>query len=116
MAPVTTTSAAEAYEHVLRNAGATLPRRDAVDERVIEVVRSGEVTYAAGRGIVTDISQVGGYPRYVGEPYKDSDDDGMPDEWELKRGLNPLDDSDASKDLDGDGYTNIEQFLNGVGA
>jgi hypothetical protein len=42
----------------------------------------------------------------------DSDNDGMPDEWETKHGLNPNDVSDAAKDLNGDGYTNIEDFLN----
>ncbi len=32
-------------------------------------------------GIITDISQVGGYPEYKGKAYKDSDGDGMPDAW-----------------------------------
>jgi hypothetical protein len=115
MARVTTTSAAEAYEHVLSHAGATLPRRDAVDERIIDMVRSGRVTFAEGKGIITDVTQVGGYPRYQGEPYKDGDRDGMPDEWEVKRGLNPADGADASRDADGDGYTNVEAYLNGIG-
>jgi hypothetical protein len=33
-------------------------------------------------GIITDVSQVGGYPEYKGTPYKDSDNDGLPDEYE----------------------------------
>jgi hypothetical protein len=57
---------------------------------------------------------VGGYPKYVGKPYKDSDSDGMPDEWEIKNKLNPKDASDASKDRNNDGYTNIEDYLNSV--
>jgi pectate lyase len=44
----------------------------------------------------------------------DSDHDGMPDEWEKKYGLDPNDPSDAAKDLDGDGYTNLEEYLNGT--
>ena len=38
----------------------------------------------------------------------------MPDEWEKKFNLNPKDASDASIDSDGDGYTNIEEFINGT--
>ena len=60
------------------------------------------------------ISQVGGYPEYKGQPYKDADKDGMPDEWEMSKGLNPKNAADASLDRDNDGYTNIEEFLNSV--
>lgn len=38
----------------------------------------------------------------------------MPDAWEVKHGLNPKDPSDARGDLDGDGYTNLEESLNGT--
>ncbi|HOV71802.1 MAG TPA: polysaccharide lyase, partial [Dysgonamonadaceae bacterium] len=65
-------------------------------------------------GIITDIRQVGGYPEYKGKPYKDSDMDGMPDAWEKAHGLNPNDSSDAVKDCTGDGYTNIEKYINGI--
>jgi hypothetical protein len=115
------------------------PKRDAVDERVVEMVRTGkviakpntgdltaklrEVGYAdnvietivemTGKGIISNIEQVGGYPQYQGEPYADADGDGMPDDWETKYGLNPYHSLDASADANGDGYTNIEEFLNG---
>jgi hypothetical protein len=129
--------ASSAYKRVLENAGATLPRRDAIDARVVESVRTGKVTAKAGPtikqdlagvgfsdeliekiasevslGIITDISQVGGYPDYRGEPYKDTDGDGMADEWESRYGLDPNDPRDASADLNADGYTNIEEFIN----
>ncbi|MDR2917302.1 MAG: polysaccharide lyase [Tannerella sp.] len=127
-------SAKEAYDFVLENAGATLPRRDIVDTRVIEQIKTGKVHYVKDvdpesfyqfehrrlpadsykHGIITDIAQVGGYPEYKGKPYKDSDNDGMPDEWEIKYGLNPHDLSDANGDLNGDGYTNIEKYINGI--
>jgi hypothetical protein len=68
----------------------------------------------AGDGIITDIKQVGGYPEYKGEPYVDSDHDGIPDAWEKAHGLNPSDPSDATKDMNGDGYTNIENYINGL--
>jgi hypothetical protein len=107
-------SADDAYAHVLANAGATRPRRDDVDERIVEMVRRGEVTYQKGRGIITDVKQVGGYPEYRGEPYPDDDSDGMPNSWEIAHGLNPHEAADAVGDLNGDGYTNIEDFLNGL--
>jgi hypothetical protein len=65
-------------------------------------------------GIITDIAQAGGYPEYKGEPCRDSDNDGMPDTWEKKAGLNPDDASDAALDMNGDGYTNIEKYINGI--
>jgi hypothetical protein len=131
--------AQEAYEQVLASAGATRPKRDAVDERVVEMVRTGKASTKPGgkspdelrkvgyaknviegiehsveNGIITDVSQVGGYPEYRGEPYADADHDGMPDDWEVKHGLDPKDAADAAGDLNGDGYTNIEDFLNGL--
>ena len=106
--------AKDAYVSVLKNAGATLPKRDPVDERIVEMVRTGTVTYEEGKGIITDIAQVGGYPEYRGEPYADADSDGMPDDWESSNGLNPNDAADAAGDLNGDGYTNIEDFVNGL--
>jgi hypothetical protein len=108
-------TALEAYESVLANAGATLPKRDAVDQRVTEMVRSGKPTTETG--IIKDISEVGGYPELTYDPKKvpvDTDGDGMPDEWEKKHKLNPKDASDGAKDADKDGYTNVEEFLNGT--
>lgn len=134
MPEISIMSAQEAYAFVLNNAGATLPKRDAVDERIIKTVRTGIVhfeqdinpdslpVFTSRRlpadsyklGIIYDISQVGGYPEYKGEPYKDGDADGMPDKWEIKYGLNPDNASDANEDCNGDGYTNIEKFINGI--
>ncbi|HLW21125.1 MAG TPA: thrombospondin type 3 repeat-containing protein, partial [Cyclobacteriaceae bacterium] len=47
-------------------------------------------------------------------PYVDTDNDGMPDEWEKQYGLDPNDPTDANLDLNGDGYTNIEKYINGI--
>ncbi|MBR2114238.1 MAG: polysaccharide lyase, partial [Prevotella sp.] len=67
------------------------------------------------QGIITDPRQMGGYPEYRSwEPYKDSDGDGMPDEWETRYGLNPNNAGDANGDCNGDGYTNIEKYINGI--
>lgn len=112
VAPVTTTSAQEAYRAVLDDAGATLPRRDTVDQRVIAHVRKG-----TGR-LIDSQDEVGGWPEYSsGEPPRDTDSDGMPDDWEIVRGLNPNDPSDAAAvPKDGGDYTNIEIYLNELAA
>lgn len=44
----------------------------------------------------------------------DTDHDGMPDDWERQKGLDPGDPSDGSKDRDGDGYTNMEEYLHSL--
>lgn len=139
-APLPIQPADKAYETVLANAGATLPRRDSVDERIIKQVRTGvippleiakdsqekakfygyaqrftdELAEQVKKGFITDPSEVGGWPDYKGTPYKDSDGDGMPDDWEKAHGLNSSDANDATVDLNGDGYTNIEDFINGL--
>jgi pectate lyase len=112
-APVRTQSAEEAFKLVLADAGATLPVRDAVDVRVMEMVKTGKPTFKDG--IIVTVDDIGGYPEYKGgKAPVDSDHDGMPDEWEKKYGLNPNDAGDASLDKDGDGYTNVEEYLNGT--
>jgi hypothetical protein len=106
---ITTTSAADAFEQVLNNAGATKPERDAVDIRVVAGVRNKT------GAIIDSPEEVGGYPQLAGgTPPTDSDHDGMPDSWETEKGLNPDDPSDGSGDLDGDGYTNIEEYLHSL--
>lgn len=134
MPNITIMKAEEAYEFVLKNVGATLPKRDAVDERIIKQVRTGKIEAKDGlenaigkefikrrlpadsykKGIITNPNQVGGYPEYKGKAYKDSDNDGIADAWEKKFGLNPNDASDANKDANGDGYTNIEKYFNNI--
>ena len=105
--PVTTTSPAVAYDAVLQDAGATLPRRDAVDTRIVNDVRNGT------GGDISDPTAVGGWPSLTSAtPPMDSDHDGMPDAWETQYGLNPFDASDAAFDADSDRYTNLEEFLN----
>ena len=114
MAPVPAQTAAEAYEAVLRNVGATLPNRDAVDERIIDCVRRGTAAAGTKHGIITDPAQVGGYPEYRGKAVADGDRDGMPDDWERRHGFDPQDSADAILDAAGDGYTNLERYLNGL--
>lgn len=133
MAPVRIQSAQDAYKSVLANAGDDLPRRDSVDERVIREVETGKVWSegteftpkpmkglarnnigTAGNGIITDISQVGGYPDYTGEPIKDLCADGIPLSWKKKYHLDANDAGLAQKDLQGDGYTVMDKYLDGL--
>jgi len=106
---VRTTSAIASLEAVLATAGASLPKRDSVDTRIVSEVHSH-------KGSIIDSQQeVGGWPELVTSPApQDSDGDGMPDNWERRYGLNPLDPSDGNLDTDHDGYANIEEFLNGT--
>ncbi len=104
-----------------------------MDVRVIDEVKTGKVWSEgkeftptpmkglaknnwgmAGNGIITDISQVGGYPEYKGEPVKDLGADGIPLSWKKKYGLDANDVSLAQKDLQGDGYTVMDKYLDGL--
>ena len=115
---ITTTSATKAFEEVMKSSGASL-KRDTLDQRIIENVNSRT-------GRIIDVQ--GGYPH--GTPYDiskhawpalrsasappDSDDDGMPDEWEKKNKLNPDDDGDASMKSLHAYFTNIEVYINSL--
>jgi hypothetical protein len=109
VAPVRTESAAAAYDKVLRYAGDSLAR-DSVDARVVEGVRNG-----TGR-LLNSQRDVGGWPQLApGRPWVDSDGDGIPDDWERAHGLNPRDPRDGGR-ATGDGYTNLEHWLNELAA
>ena len=118
--PVTTQTAEEAYVLILAQVGANYPRRDAHDARIVEEVRTGTATYGetwggGGKGIIDSQVAVGGWPELKSAPPpEDTDHDGMPDAWELERGLKPGEAGDGMEDRDGDGYTNLEEYLNGL--
>ncbi|MCP4257062.1 MAG: pectate lyase [Planctomycetes bacterium] len=110
-APVSTETAAEAFTNVLLYAGAIRPKRDSHDERIIREVRTGKTTF--GNGIISSQTEVGGWPKLLSaQPQQDTDNDGMPDEWE--RRYSPKGDLSlqSHQDLDGDGYMNVEEYLN----
>lgn len=100
-----TQSARDAAELILTRAGASL-RRDAADRRVVEDVR-----HQRGR-LINSQSEVGGWPVLRSAPAPaDQDRDGLPDDWEQAHRLNPVDPADRNGDRDGDGYTNLEEYL-----
>jgi hypothetical protein len=117
-APVTTQSAKEAYKLVLKNAGAILPARDAVDTRIINETITGKCTYGdkygANSGIIDSPASVGGWPEL--KTYNvtvDTDNDGMPDDWEKANGLDPMNPDDRNNPAKS-GYTMLEEYLNGI--
>lgn len=107
--PVKTDDAITAYKRVLAESGAILPKRDAVDIRIVNDVKNG-----TGK-IIDDEQQVGGWPELKStKPPQDSDKDGMPDDWEKQYGLDPTNPADGYADVDADGYTNLEEYLNNI--
>ena len=112
--PIHQQSPKAAYLTVLEHAGCSLPRRDSIDTRIIEEVRGGKATFGKN-GIIDRPSDVGAWPKLKsGTAPTDTDNDGMPDEWEEKYGLDANKADDSSSDKDGDGYTNVEEYLNGT--
>lgn len=107
---VTTQTATAARDLVLLHAGALVPTRDAVDQRMLEDIRLHR-----GR-IVGHISELGdhSYPVLArGSAPLDTDHDGMPDTWEQTHGLDPHDGTDGNR-LAPDGYTWLETYLNSL--
>ncbi|HTI50209.1 MAG TPA: hypothetical protein VL475_04635 [Planctomycetaceae bacterium] len=101
-----TDAPAVAFERILREAGASR-RRDAADRRLVQGVRDRT------HRLIDSQDEVGGWPELKGEAApRDTDRDGMPDGWEQGRGLDPQDPNDRNGDRDGDGYTNLEEYLN----
>ncbi|MFA9389724.1 MAG: T9SS type A sorting domain-containing protein [Prolixibacteraceae bacterium] len=134
-----TQTASDAYQSVLKNVGAALPKRDAHDTRLIqemtgeiEVLRyqytddSGQVSPIKGvnAGLIdTQMNLVSPEDRATGkdawsvyqsstpdQAIVDTDHDGMPDEWETAHQLNPSDGKDF-RTITPSGYTYLEVYL-----
>jgi hypothetical protein len=118
---VATTAAAAAYRDVLSDVGATMPRQDPIDRRIVLEVRTGTSSRRGSRGRLPGIIDTPGdlgpapWPDYrTRDVAADADHDGMPDAWERARGRDPAsspgDFTDANADPDGDGYTLLEDY------
>ncbi|SIS51408.1 hypothetical protein SAMN05421766_102506 [Zobellia uliginosa] len=87
---------------LLSHVGASIPKRDALDSRLISDFKNSNGTLRSN----------GSYPSISsGTAYKDSDKDGISDDWEKSHGLNPNNKADGNEDRNKDGYTNLEDFL-----
>ncbi|UCG59544.1 MAG: hypothetical protein JSU70_08515 [Phycisphaerales bacterium] len=124
---VTTQSAADAYDDVLADVGCNRPMLDDHDIRVINETRNGTFTYRGyitnRPGLIDNQADAGGWETYpeIHRPANfDTDGDGLPNWWEAAHHLNcnsPAGDfSDANGDINGDGYTNLEEYLNYLAA
>ena len=116
---VKTHTAEQAYENVLADVGCNVPIFDDHDKRVIQEVRNGTTTYKGSKsglpGLIDSQADVGGWEDYpeIHRPFDwDTDGDGMPNKWEMRKGLDTKDASDGAADPDNDGYTNLEDYLN----
>ena len=117
----TTHTAEQAYEQVLKYAGASL-HRDALDDIMISDARLGEATFTGAgnsKGFINSQDDVKSkiptlWPELTQEAAKaDTDGDGMPDEWEDSHGLDKNNKSDGNQTGAG-GYTNLEIYLNSL--
>lgn len=115
---IPTESAEKAFQSVLAGAGASF-RRDTLDQRIAQDVLQGT-------GRLIDVQ--GGFPH--GTPYEetlkawpylaslpapvDTDQDGIPDDWEKAHGLNSADGSDAIGHQLDPSYCNIEVYINSL--
>lgn len=124
-APVTTQTAEEAHASVTAQAGASLPRRDTVDRRIVRETLTGTATFgdssyqAVGMGtpsgMIDSQGSVGGWPILDPTPYPhDADNDGLPNWWEAM--INGTADTTSihPNTVGTDGYTQLEKYLHGI--
>ncbi|TFH02044.1 MAG: T9SS type A sorting domain-containing protein [Calditrichales bacterium] len=106
--PVSMESAVDAYQRVIKDAGCNL-QRDSVDMRIISnVVNRKFYDYLHSQQVV------GGWPVLKSAPAQvDTDRDGMPDWWEDEKGHDKFNPEDRNATPGLDGYTNLENYLNG---
>jgi hypothetical protein len=120
-------TAEDAYKDVLSDVGETSPVFDDHDTRVVKETLNGTYTYKGSitgfPGLPDTETDVGGfesYPNTARASTWDSDGDGLPDWWEASFGLNPNsksgDFSEANTDTDGNGYTQLEEYLQWMAA
>jgi hypothetical protein len=107
-----------AYERVLASAGATVPSRDQVDALLISRIKgqTGNLLQSEQDLVAEGVDDqgYGTLPTTARPAGFDTDQDGMPDMWEINEHLDPQSASDANGDADRDGYTNLEEYLNSL--
>ena len=111
-------TAREAYQSVMDDVGANIPRHDSADLRVLNDVRQRQFTVRGSRGklpgIIDTQADVGGWPELKNGPApEDSDKDGMPDWYETRQDLDPNDPADGNA-LGANGYTHLEHYLHWI--
>lgn len=123
---INTQSATDAYTDVLNHAGASLPKRDTVDRRIVKEVQTGIATFGdpsfsvsgmvSPSGMIDSQYTVGGWPTLHTTAYPDdSDNDGLPNWWEAMQNGHTADSTSVNPNaFDTDGYTFLEKYINGI--
>jgi subtilisin-like proprotein convertase family protein len=94
----------QAYERVLDFAGPAMDKRDAADTNIVSKVRTQTGTLVASAGMLPALNST--------LPYLDTDQDGIPDFWEITFGTDPFTPSNNNLASDGSGYTDLEEYDN----
>jgi hypothetical protein len=118
-----TATATAAYAHVLDYAGSTWWNRSALDRRIVSETRAGtgKIMAWADDPFNSSASEGTEWRALVATPMTprpagfDTDNDGMPNAWESMHSLNP-NMADNNGDVDMDGYTNLEEYINELAA
>ena len=119
---VTTQSAVDAYKNVLSDVGCNAPVLDEHDQRIIGETLAGTTSVVGSvthkKGFPDKVADAGGYEDYPAVHRSeswDTDQDGMPDWWEILHGLDPKGSkgnlSESNGDPDKDGFTNLDGYL-----
>ncbi len=121
----TAESAEAAYDHVISFAGNGISptQRTAIDQQCAEETKNGTGSCSGTAAYDASVTDLDKYSIACGVTYDypdpvlqktivDADNDGMDDDWELARGLDPSDPTDTNGDYCGQGYTNIEYYIN----
>lgn len=114
--PVVPTWSAQALiDSLLPAVGASLPYRDLIDYYVINELKSfGKKGLIITNETENPVGTPSAWSMWTGSKRTDSDNDGMPDDWETSKGLNPNLASDAVA-YAANGYLNIENYINSIG-
>ncbi len=121
----TAESAADAYDHVISFAGNGISpdKRTAIDKQCANETKNGTGQCSGTAAYDSSEANLSKYNIKCGVTYTypsavtkkeitDADNDGMDDNWELARGLDPSDPTDYAGDYCGQGYMNIEYYIN----
>ncbi|MBR2283941.1 MAG: carbohydrate-binding protein [Ruminococcus sp.] len=122
---LTAESAAASYDNVINYAGNGISpaKRTAIDQQCAEETKNGTGSCSGTAAYDSSVSDLDKYKITCGVTYSypsavtkkeitDADNDGMDDNWELARGLDPSDPTDYKGDYCGQGYMNIEYYIN----
>jgi hypothetical protein len=90
--------------------------QDPMDTRLLQPVRENRIDPTSPSINPAGDSLLAPYPGTAPPPPLDSDNDGMPDAWEIARGLNPGVANHNGTNLSPLGYTNLEVYLHDLAA